>query len=160
MYEVGVIMDVYELLNELKIDFQEVEHPAVFTVKEAQLIERQLDGVGCKNLFLKYKDKYFVYVLRDNKRADLKELADFLGVNYLKFGKEEELYELLGLRRGSVTPLGIINDKDNKVKLVFDKEIENETILCHPNVNTKTISIKYSDLVMLIENQQHSYVVF
>lgn len=153
-------MNLYEILDNLKIEYEEIEHPAVYTVKEAQMIERQLDGVGCKNLFLKYKDKYYIYVLRDKERADLKALANFLGVSFLKFGNEEELMKLLGLIKGSVTPLGIVNDKDCLVEVIFDSELVGEKLLCHPNINTKTISIKYDDLIRLIINQKHEYKVF
>lgn len=153
-------MNIYDVLNKLNISYEEVEHPAVFTIKEAQKIERQLDGVGCKNLFLKNKDRYYIYVLRDNMMADLKDLADVLGESHLRFGNEEELMSLLGLIKGSVTPLGIINDKDNKVKLVFDKELVNKKLLCHPNINTKTISIEYDDLIKLVENEKHEFIVY
>ncbi len=153
-------MDIYEVLNNLKIKYDEIEHEAVFTVKEAKRIERKLDGQGCKNLFLKYKDKYFVYVLDADKRADLKAVANFLGVSFLKFGSEEDLYKLLGLIKGSVTPLGIINDKECKVEIVIDTELVGKRLMVHPNTNTKTIAIEYDDLIKLIQSQNHKYKIF
>ncbi len=153
-------MTIYEVFKKLNIEYEEIEHEAVYTVKEAKKIERNLNGVGCKNLFLKYKDKYFVYVLRDEVRADLKEVANFLGVSYLKFGTEEELYNLLGLIKGSVTPLAIINDKECKVEIILDNELVGKRIMCHPNINIKTVTIEYDDLIKYIEYLEHKYRVY
>lgn len=152
-------MNIYEVLEKLKINYDEIEHPAVYTVEEANRLERMLEGVGCKNLFLTdKKGHYYLYILKDDKRADLKDLALKLKVLKLTFGSEEDLNKLLGLSKGSVTPLGIINDKDNKVTLVIDKDLVDKKLLCHPNVNTKTISIMYEDLIKLIEYEKHNYI--
>lgn len=154
-------MNIYEILDKLEITYEEIEHRAVYTVEEANQLESLLDGIGCKNLFLTDKNgHYYLYVLKDNKKADLKDLALKLKVLRLTFGSEEDLNSILGVSKGSVTPLGIINDLDNKVSLVFDREIVGEKILCHPNVNTKTISISWNDLIKLIENYQHTYIIF
>lgn len=154
-------MNIYEILDKLEINYEEIEHPAVYTVEEANKIESMLDGVGCKNLFLTdKKGRYYLYVLKDNKRADLKSLALYLKVLKLTFGNEEDLKRLLGLSKGSVTPLGIINDLDNKVILVFDSELVGNKLLCHPNVNTRTISINWNDLIKLVEYEKHEYIIY
>jgi len=153
-------MNLYELLNELDIQYEEIEHEAVYTVEEANRIESMIDGIGCKNLFLTDRNKYFLYVLKDNKRADLKELAKYLNVLRLSFGSEDKLIGLLGLTKGSVTPLGIINDKDRLVTIILDKDLVGEKLLCHPNVNTKTLSINYDDLIKIIEYTKHKYINF
>lgn len=149
---------IYEILKELGIKYEEMTHQAVYTVSDAKKVEKKLEGIGCKNLFLtNHKDKYYIYVLEENKKANLKELASFLKERHLSFASEEELKLVLNLERGNVTPLAIINDKENKTELVFDKTLVGNKILCHPNTNTKTISIDYSDLIKLIESQEHSY---
>lgn len=154
-------MNIYEILDKLEIIYEEIEHPAVYTVEEANQIERMIEGIGCKNLFLTdKKGHYYLYVLKDNKKADLKELALKLNVLRLTFGNEDDLNNLLGLTKGSVTPLGVINDSDNKVILVFDSELVSEKLLCHPNVNTKTMSIDWNDLIKLIEYTKHSYIIY
>lgn len=154
-------MNIYEVLDKLEISYDEIEHPAVYTVEEANQIESMLDGIGCKNLFLTdKKGHYYLYVLKDNKKADLKDLALKLKVLRLTFGSEVDLNNLLGLSKGSVTPLGIINDLDNKVILVFDKELVDCKLLCHPNVNTKTISINWDDLIKLTLYAKHQYIIY
>lgn len=153
-------MTIYEILDELKISYEEISHKAVFTVEEANAIEEQINGVGCKNLFLtNKKGKYYIYILEDSKQANLKELQIFLNEKRLSFGKEEELNKILKLTKGSVTPLGIINDKDNLVTILLDKDLIDKRILVHPNVNTKTISLEYKDLIKIIEYANHNYII-
>ena len=153
-------MTIYEILDELKISYEEISHKAVFTVEEANAIQEQINGVGCKNLFLtNKKGKYYIYVLEDSKQANLKELQIFLNEKRLSFGKEEELNKILKLTKGSVTPLGIINDKDNLVTILLDKDLIDKRILALPFVNTKTISLEYKDLIKIIEYANHNYII-
>ncbi len=153
-------MTIYEILDELKISYEEISHKAVFKVDEANAIEEQINGLGCKNLFLtNKKGKYYIYVLEDSKQANLKELQTFLNEKRLSFGKEEELNEILNLTKGSVTPLSIINDKDNLVTVLLDKDLIDKRILAHPNVNNKTMSLEYKDLIKIIEYTNHNYII-
>lgn len=154
-------MNIYHILNELNINYEEIEHKAVYTVEEANSLKDRIKGTGCKNLFLTdKKNNYFLYLLRDDKKADLKELSNFLNVKRLTFGNDDDLNNLLGLTKGSVTPLGIINDKDNKVRVVIDKVLVGEVILVHPNVNTKTIAITYEDLIKFIKYIGNEYELY
>ncbi len=153
-------MNVYEKLNELSINYDEITHDEVYTVEDAKYLENKINGVGCKCLFLTdRKGNYFLYVLKEDKRADLKLLASFLKTSRLSFAKDDELYHLLGLTRGSVSPLGIINDINYKVKIILDKDLVNNKLLVHPNTNTKTISIYYKDLIKYIDNLGHDYFI-
>lgn len=153
-------MNINDVLNKLNISYEEIEHDAVYTVEEALSLKEKIDGLGCKNLFLTdKKNGYYLYVLKDDKRADLKDLTKFFGVSRLTFANGDELNKLLGLEKGSVTPLGIINDIDRQVKIIIDKDIVGKRILVHPNVNTKTISIEYEDLIKFIEYNGNEYFV-
>lgn len=152
-------MDILELLKEMNIEYELQEHRAVYTVEDVQEIFLNLDGIGCKNLFLKdIKKNLFLYTLPDNKRADLKTLPEKINSKRLSFANENDLQEYLGLTPGSVTPLGIINDKEQKVTVVLDKELKNNKVLIHPNRNTATISIKYEDLIKFIKHCGNEYI--
>ena len=154
-------MDIFKILDELKIKYDVLEHQAVYTVEEAKQLEDMIEGLGCKNLFLTdKKGNYFLLVLEENKKANLKELAKLLNVSKLTFGSEEALQEILGLEPGSVTPLSIINDKENKVLLIIDNDIVDKKILVHPNTNTKTMSIEFKDIEKLIEHTNHKYILY
>ena len=153
---------LYEVLNKLNITYTELEHKAVYTIEEAlqEDIPSKIDGIECKNLFVKYKEHYYLIFLEASKRADLKELAKLVQEPKLSFASEEELQRILGLSIGSVTPLGIIHDQDCKVTLLLDQELIHQKVLVHPNVNTKTISISFEDLIHYIEYFNHSYILF
>lgn len=152
---------ILECLDKLNIKYELVEHEAVFTAEEAQKIKKLIKGVGCKNLFLKGdNDKYYLYFLEDNKKGNLKELEKFLNVKKLHFANEVELKSILGLDKGGVTPLGIINDKDNLVTVIIDFNLKNKVLLMHPEVNTRTLAISYQDLLKYIKYLGHDYLIF
>lgn len=152
-------MTIEEKLNNLNIDYQKVEHPAVYTVEEAKEKMPYIDGIGCKNLFLKtQKKEHFLYTLPEDKQINLKNLSEILEVTRFHFASPETLEEVLGVIPGSVTPLAIMNDTGNKVTVVLDKELKGKRVLVHPNRNTATISIKYEDLIKFIESENHKVI--
>jgi len=153
-------MDLYVVLENLNIIYEEIEHEKVMTVEEAKKIDNMINGVGCKNLFLTDKSKFYLVVLEENKRANIKDLSKYLKCSKLSFAHSEDLKEILSLEVGSVTPLGIINDSNNKVILVIDKDLIDKKLLFHPNINTKTISIYYDDLIKFIDYFKHDYVIY
>ena len=150
---------LFEILDKLEIKYDLLEHEAVYTVDEAKELDNMLEGIGCKNLFLtNKKGKYFLVMIHEDKRANIKEIESLVDCKHLSFGKEEDLKEVLGLEAGSCTPLGIVNDKENKVVLVFDKDLVDKKVLCHPNKNTATLSLEFSDLIKFIEYLEHKYL--
>ena len=150
---------LFEILDKLEIKYELLEHGAVYTVDEAKELDNMLEGIGCKNLFLtNKKGKYFLVMIHEDKRANIKEIESLVDCKHLSFGKEEDLKEVLGLVAGSCTPLGIVNDKENKVVLVFDKDLVDKKVLCHPNKNTATLSLEFSDLIKFIEYLEHKYL--
>ncbi|MFA6422175.1 MAG: prolyl-tRNA synthetase associated domain-containing protein [Candidatus Buchananbacteria bacterium] len=145
--------DIYQILNDLEIEYQKIDHPAVFTVEEAKKYDTP--GVGhCKNLFLRNKkgDKHYLFVLPSEKRVDFKKLSETLNEDRLSFASDERLQKYLGLTAGSVSPFGIINDENNEVVVVLDQELFNEEKLgFHPNINTATLIINSDDLKKFID---------
>lgn len=153
-------MEVLDILNKLEIEYTMIEHESVFTCEQAQFVKTLINGEGCKNLFLRNnKKQYFMYILPDEKRADLKSLGKQNGLGHLSFGNEEKLWELLKLKRGGVSPLGIINDAENAVTLLIDNELKDKLLLFHPNDNSKSLNIRYDDLIKFIEYTNHEYIL-
>ena len=152
---------LFDLLDKLNIKYNMIEHEYVYTVEEANKVNIDIDGIGCKNLFLTdHKGKYFLVFLPDQKRANLNELRKIVKTKRLSFASEEELDKILGLKKGSCTPLGIINDKDNIVTLLIDEDLKDKKIQCHPNRNNATISLEYIDLIKFLEYNMHRYILF
>ena len=153
-------MDLFKLLDEMAINYRLLEHAAVYTVEESRQLKifEKLNGQACKNLFLRSKrGDYFLLTLPADKRVDLKLIAKDLNLPRLSFASEKELEKFLGLHTGAVTPLGIINDTDKKVRLIIDADLQGKKLLLHPNINTATISLTFDELINIILQLEHDY---
>lgn len=148
---------IYHILDRLGIPYEEVEHEAVYTVEDIQNLHLSIEGIGCKNLFLTDGKHYYLYILKEDMRADLKALQRLLGVSRLSFASSSSLEKILHLSPGSVTPFGIIHDSSHLVQLLLDSSLKEQKLLFHPNVNTRTISISFADFIRFIEYEKHSY---
>ena len=129
--------------------YQRIKHPAVFTCAEADLYHSGVTAVSTKNLFLcdKKGRRFFLAVTACEKNVDLTNLSSQLGVSRLRFGSEENLLRLLGVTRGAVTMMGLVNDMDHQVELWVDAEIwQGEHFLSHPLVNTATLVLSKAEL--------------
>ncbi len=145
---------VYQKLNELKIPYKITEHIPVYTIEQMKDIIIENSDKIIKNLFLRNdkKDSYYLVLLEKDKKVNLKKLKQEINSRSLSFANEEELKYYLGLKKGSVTPLGILNDVHAKVKVIIDKDIKKlEFVGIHPNDNTATIWIELNDLEKIIK---------
>ena len=154
---------VWPALDRLNISYELTEHPAVFTIEEMENLTIPLQGEICKNLFLR-DDKgrrHFLVVLKKDKQADLALLGQRLGSSRLGFASAERLNKYLGLTKGEVTPMGILNDKKHEVEVVVDADLEDCPRLgVHPNDNTATVWLSFADLIRLIKDcQNHLSVI-
>ena len=148
-------------LDDLGIGHETIQHPAVFTVDEAQAHTAHLPGGHCKSLFLKdKKGGLWLLVCLDHRRIDMNRLSKVLGCPRLSFGKPELLWEILGVTPGSVTPFALINDSEHRVRPLFDKAMLDHAILnYHPLTNEATTTIKAADLPVFIKAMGHDVQV-
>lgn len=155
-------MDILEYLTSLKIEYEVFEHEPVYTVEEAKLLTNHVKGMHCKNLFLRNRkgNQHYLVVLDEDREINLKELSKDIESTSLSFASKERLYEYLNLEPGSVSPFGLINDKDNHVKVILDKNIVNsETVTFHPNRNTATLCMKTNDLMRYLNIQGYEIAI-
>lgn len=146
--------NIYNILKKLSIKYEKHEHPAVFTVEEAEKYYINIKGSHNKSLFLRNKngERYFLVITIGAKRLNLKELASFLNEQKLSFGSPEKLKEYLDLTPGSVSPFGLINDVNKKVEVIVDQEMmEFDKQGYHPNINTATLVISTSDFKKFLD---------
>ncbi len=150
--------DLLQFLDAQQIPYRRVEHPPVYTCEEAERLRPPLPAVSTKNLFLRDRHgTFYLVVTACEKRLDLKGLGQQLGVSKLHFSSEEQLSDLLGLGRGSVTVLGLINDTQHRVQLWIDAEIwRQDAFLCHPLVNTATLLLSKSSLERFFQLSGHA----
>lgn len=150
------VQQIVERLENLKIAYELVQHLPVFNMEEMEILERgrEKQGEAAKNLFLKNaRHEFFLVAVKKEKRVDLKKLATLLHCGKLSFGSEAELQGCLGLEKGAVTPLGILNDETGKVRLLLDEDLFClSEVGVHPYVNTATLWLSPGDLLRLLES--------
>lgn len=155
--------DFLTFLDRHGFRYQRIEHPAVFTCAEAELHRPAVSAVSTKNLFLcdKKARRFFLAVTSCEKTVKLDDLALQLGVPHLRFGSEENLMRLLGVRRGAVTMMGLANDSEHQVELWIDAGIwQGEHFLSHPLVNTATLVLPKTELERFFALTGHTYHLF
>jgi Ala-tRNA(Pro) deacylase len=143
---------LFARLDALGIAHRTYSHPPVFTVAEAASLRGALPGGHCKSLFLKdKKGGLWLVVALEERRIDLKRLAETLGAPRFSFGNATLLAEVLGVRPGSVTPFALANDADRRVTVVLDRGmLDHDPLNYHPLENDRTTAIAPADLLRFI----------
>lgn len=140
---------VYDYLDSLGIEYYRVDHDSVFSDNECEAVEKVLDNVICKNIFLcnKQKTAYYMLVMPAHKRFNTSKVSHLLNSSRLSFGTAEDMLSLLDVTPGSVSIMALMNDKENKVQLVIDDELlEHTDFGCHPCKNTSSLRLKRTDV--------------
>ena len=151
--------EVIELLNNKNIEFEMVEHEAVFTMEDMDNLNLGEKGTEVKNLFLRDEKgkNHFLVVAKEDTKIDLKTLKDKINSTKLSFASEERLQKYLGVTKGCVSPFGVLNDEQKEVKVFIDKNVEIEAkIAVHPNDNTATVYIATKDVENIIKEHGNS----
>ena len=147
--------EIYDFIKSKNIWHEITEHKAVFNMDELSEIETPYPEYDAKNLFVRddKKRNYYLITVKGNKRVDLKEFRNNNGTRPLSFASEQDLISIMNLIAGSVTPLGLLNDKDLKVVFYLDKDFlkDKQIIGIHPNENTATLWLKIEDLIDIVK---------
>lgn len=149
--------EVLDKLKQLDIQYELVEHGEVYTIEEMENLEPGTfkNAEICKNLFLRdQKGKiHYLVVLCSEKQVDMKQLQEKINSTRLSFASEERLEKYLKLKKGSVTPLAVINDPNKEVIVVLDEDLYNkELVSVHPNTNTASILMSFDDVLKVIND--------
>jgi len=144
--------EIYDLLDEKGIRYTAVEHAPVYTMEDLHALNLPEEGNIAKNLFLRSGNKknFYLIVAASETRINLKELGLKIGAKGLSFAPEHCLEEILGLYSGAVTPLGVLNDRECRVKVYLDRKFRRKTLAIHPNDNAASIWLSCDDLEDLI----------
>ena len=149
--------DLLTKLNKNKYVYKLYKHKALFTVKDSVKKRGIINGAHSKNLFLKNKkNHYFLFSCLEDTKVELKKLSKSLNLGNISFAKEIALYKYLGVVPGSVTPYGLLNDVDDKVKFFFDIGfLSYKKINFHPLANTATLTLNVDDFLnFLVANKK------
>lgn len=148
------LKECLKFLDSLNIEYRRVNHPSVYTINEANSVNFEGKEKCVKNLFLRddKKENYYLVVVEPYKNINMKILRDKIQSRRSSFASEEDLKKYLGLKKGAVTPLGIFNNIEKNVIVVFDSDISGE-IGIHPLVNTCSIFLESHILKDLIKKE-------
>lgn len=141
---------VYDLLDELGIEYERTDHEEANTMEKCNEIDKILDTIICKNLFLcnRQQTEFYLLMMPGDKPFKTKYITKQLGCSRLSFAPSEKMLEYLDIKPGAVSIMGLMNDKNNKIQLVIDKPVvESETLGCHPCVCTSSLKFKTKDIV-------------
>lgn len=141
---------VYALLDQIGIPYEVIHHEEAHTMEICQGIEKDLGAPICKNLFLcnRQQTDFYLLLIPGDKIFKTKYLSSQLGCARLSFAGEEYMKSLLHILPGSVSPMGLMNDTENKVRLIIDKDLLQEAFIgCHPCRNTATLKLATNDLL-------------
>ena len=141
---------IYETLAHLDIPFERVDNDPAITMEDCVLINERLDMKTVKTLFLcnRQQTNFYLFVTLDGKPFVTKDFSSALGISRVSFATEELLFSMLGTKIGATTVLSSIIDTENKVRIVFDKEVlENEWYGCTDSTTTSYMKLKTSDVL-------------
>lgn len=139
----------YELLNRLGIEFERVDHDPAETMEACQTIEAVFGAPICKNLFLcnRQQTQFYLLLMPGDKPFRTKEFSKKIETSRLSFATAEHMEQYLDITPGSVSIFGLMNDRDNAVRLAVDGDLlQQEFFGCHPCINTSSLKLKTEDV--------------
>lgn len=151
---------VFDVLKDLNISFEMYEHPPTPTIEEAVKYWGEMEATHCKNLFFRNHkgNKHYLVIFEHRKQLVIRDLELKLKQGKLSFASEKRMNKYLGVRPGSVSLFGLINDTEKQVYVFFDKNLlKSEYLSFHPNENTASLKISQSDFRKFIEWSKNQY---
>lgn len=151
---------LYEILDQLNIEFDYNEHPPVPTIDEASKYWKDIKTTHCKNIFFRNHkgNQHYLVILNSEQQLNIHDLEKRLKQGKLSFASARRLKKYLGVEQGSVSPFGLINDSEDHVHLFIDQNLQkSKTISFHPNVNTASLVIDYKDFIRFLDWSGNSY---
>ena len=154
---------VYDFLDSLGIEYERIDHAPAMTMEICADIDKTLDATICKNLFLcnRQQTDFYLLMMPGDKPFKTKDLSAQIGSSRLSFATPEFMERFLDIKPGAVSVLGLMNDKENNVRLLIDADVlRGEYFGCHPCVNTSSLKIKTNDLIKTVfPAVKHEYSV-
>ena len=139
----------YDLLDRLGVEYDRVDHAPAMTMEDCKEVDEILESMVCKNLFLcnRQETAFYLLMIPDTKVFHTKDLSAQIHSSRLSFAKETYMEELLDITPGSVSVLGLMNDREHRVQLLVDRDVlEGDYIGCHPCINTSSLRIRQKDM--------------
>ena len=142
-------MRVYDLLDSLGVEYERIDHEPAMTMEICEQIDASLGALICKNLFLcnRQQTDFYLLMMPADKPFKTKDLSAQIGSSRLSFANAEFMEQFLDITPGSVSVMGLMNDKDRRVRLLIDADVLSEEYVgCHPCINTSSLRLRTADL--------------
>ena len=139
----------YDLLDRLGVEYDRVDHAPAMTMEDCKEVDEILESMVCKNLFLcnRQETAFYLLMIPDTKVFHTKDLSAQIGSARLSFAKPEYMEKFLDITPGSVSVLGLMNDREHRVQLLVDRDVlKGDYIGCHPCINTSSLRIRQKDM--------------
>lgn len=144
---------VYDFLDSIGVKYQRIDHEAAMTMEACEELDKVLGAAICKNLLLcnRQETQFYLLLMPGDKPFKTKFLSAQIGSARLSFAKAEYMEAFLDITPGSLSVLGLMNDKEMKVQLLIDEDVlKGEYFGCHPCINTSSLKIDTEDLEKII----------
>ena len=156
-------MAVYDLLEQLNIPYVRLDHEVTASIEDCHEVDKLLGINICKNLFLcnSQRTNFYLLLMPGDKKFVTKDISKQIGSARLSFGEAQYMEQLLNITPGSVSIMGLMNDKEHKVRLLIDSDVlKDEYLGCHPCINTSSLKLKMSDVLdKFLTFTGHEYTV-
>lgn len=139
----------YDFLDSLGIEYERIDHEEAMTMEVCEAIDIALGATICKNLLLTNRQEtdFYLLMIPGDKKFKTKDITSQIGSARLSFASGEYMEKFLDITPGSLSILGLMNDREKKVRLLIDEDVlKGEFIGCHPCINTSSLRIKTSDM--------------
>lgn len=149
----GKEIRVYDLLDSLGVNYQRIDHEPAMTMEVCQQIDQVLEATICKNLFLcnRQQTAFYLLMIPGDKVFKTKDLSTQIGSSRLSFADAEHMETYLDITPGSVSIMGLMNDRENHVQLLIDSDVlKGQYIGCHPCINTSSLRIRTDDMINIV----------
>jgi len=151
---------IIQFLDNLKIKYRWIDHPAVFTVAELASLPDGFKPI--KNLLLQEDGgkRKFLVVMAGDERLDLKAIREKLKSKRLRFASDETLMQSFGVKPGAVSIFGFLHSEPTDIEVVVDEEIlKDYEVGFHPNDNTATILFPSNNLEPILQKMGCNYII-
>ena len=148
----------YDLLDSLGVSYQRIDHEPAMTMEICACIDETLQATICKNLLLCNRQctAFYLLMIPGTKVFKTKDLSAQIGSSRLSFADPEYMERYLDITPGSVSVLGLMNDRENHVQLLIDEDVlKGEYVGCHPCINTSSLRISTADLMQTVIPAMH-----
>ena len=154
---------VYDFLDKLQVTYQRIDHEAAMTMEACAAIDEALQATICKNLLLCNRQctSFYMLMMPGDKVFKTKDLSAQIGSSRLSFADAQYMEQFLDITPGSLSILGLMNDKENRVQLLIDEDVLKHPLVgCHPCINTSSLRMETKDLVeKLIPALHHEPII-